>query len=246
MCKRGGLLISYDYAAHRALVTDADCCSWKCPECSERLKDQWLLHSQHGATVLMERGIKLYFATITSHEENRTFAAGAKVFPDAWGKLHKRLNRTASTREYILTPERHKDGRLHMHAIWTFPVTTRWLKDNGRECGFGFMNQIGRRGHEDEEITTVRQVAEYVSKYLAKQLGDDAPARFRRVRTSKGWEKMPLPESETSGLTWQYIGGNGALLSAYEECERAHLTMIDIRTGEIFEDEDLGTIVAGR
>jgi len=244
MCKRGGLLISYRYDEHRALVVDADCDSWKCEECKQRLKDRWLLHTQHGARMLMDEGVKLYFATITSHEENRTFAAGAFVFPDAWKKLHKRLNKTGDVHEYIMLPERHKDNALHVHAIWTYPVTTRWLKDNGRECGFGFMNSVGRKDHEDEEIRTVFQVGRYVAKYLSKQLGDDAPKRFRRIRTSEGWQKMPLPNTGEGNYDWHYIGGNGALNAAYDECERAHLTMIDIRTGEAFEDVDLGTIVA--
>jgi hypothetical protein len=244
MCKRGGLLIAYDYEAHHALITDADCDTWKCDECRVRLRDKWLIRSEHGARVLMEKGNTLYFATITSHEANKTFNACARVFPCAWGKLHKRLNRSSVLREYLLTPERHKDGRLHMHAIWTYPVKTRWLKDEARACGFGYMNQIGRRGHVDEAIENPHQVAEYLAKYLTKQLGDDVPARFRRVRVSAGWADVPKPENEYTEREWHYIGGNGALQSAYEECSRARLTMVDIRTGEIFEDVDLGTIVA--
>ena len=243
MCARGGLLISYDPQAHRALVTDADCDSWKCPECSQRLREKWTRRAQHGALVLQQAGAHLYFATITSHERNRTFEAGAAMFPDGWAKLHKRLNRTSNIREYLLVPEHHKDGRLHMHAIWTFDVKTRWLKDNGRECGFGYKNQIGRRGHVDEEIGEITDVGAYVSKELGKQLGYVMPPRFRRVRTSAGWAKAPGPEADLSGLDWHYIGSNGALQAAYEECARQHMTMIDVRTGEVFDDVDLGTIV---
>jgi len=244
MCERGGLLYAFDDKAGRCLVTDADCNSWQCPECRQRLKDRWVLTAQHGAQVLLEQGQPLYFATITSHEALKTFAACAAVFPSAWSKLHKRLNRTTDRREYFLVPERHKDGRLHVHAIWTFPVTTRWLKDNGRECGFGYKNQIGRRGMADETITDVGQVSRYVGKYLTKALGEGVPSRFRRIRVSRGWEKAPEAESEYTKLDWKYCGGNGALDALYAECDERDMTMIDIRTGEIFDDVDLGTISA--
>ena len=242
MCKRGGLLITYQYVEHRALITDADCDSWQCPECQERLKDYWLLHAQHGASLFLGRGVKLFFATITSHENTRTFSQGASIFPDAWGKLHKRLNRTSDICEYLLIPEHHKDGRLHMHAVWTFPVDTRWLKDNGRECGFGFMNQIWRKHHRDECVESVADVGRYVSKELSKQLGDNVPKRFHRIRRSAHWEKLPLPDSESSAYDWQYIGSNGKQEMVIEECQRLHLQMVDIRTGELFDAVDLGTI----
>lgn len=244
MCSRGGLLYAFDDRTKRCLVTDADCNSWKCPECRQRLKDKWVLTAQHGARLLMEEGNTLYFATITSHEKLKTFAACATVWPSAWGKLHKRLNRLSDVREYFLVPERHKDGRMHVHAIWTYPATTRWLKDNGRECGLGFKNQIGRRGHTDEAIDDVKQVSEYVSKYLTKALGDGVPARFRRVRISRGWQMMPDAESEYTKLEWKYCGTNGALDALYDQCNQADMAMIDIRTGEIFDDVDLGTISA--
>lgn len=242
MCKRGGLLVAYDLVAHRALMTDADCGSWKCEECAQRLRQHWTQRAAHGAKVLLDEGNTLYFATLTCHERNKTFEAGAASFPDAWGKLHKRLNRTSDTREYLLIPEHHKDGRLHMHAIWTFPVKTRWLKDNGRSCGFGYMNQIGRRGHLDEEIHDPATVSDYVSKELGKQLGYTVPPRFRRVRVSKHWAALPLPDTDTSELDWHYIGGNGALNAVYEECDHLKLTIIDVRTGEMFDDIDMGTI----
>lgn len=244
MCSRGGLLYAFDNKAQRCLITDADCNSWKCAECRERLKDRWVLTAQHGAKILIDQENDLYFATITSHENLKTFASCARVFTPAWDKLHKRLNRTTDVREYFLVPERHKDGRMHVHAIWTFPVSTRWLKDNGRECGFGYKNQIGRRGATDEKITDVKQVSEYVGKYLTKSLGDDVPARFRRVRVSRGWASLPEAESEYAKLEWRYCGGNGELDALYDQCAAGEFLMVDIRTGEVFDDVDLGTISA--
>jgi len=236
MCKRGGLLITYLYDEHRALVTDADCDSWKCPECSERLAVRWGLRAEIGARRLIETGVALDFITLTSHEKLKTFEACEVAWRDAWHKLHHRLNKRSNVREYLLIPERHKDGRMHAHALWTFGVSRRWLKDNARACGLGYQADVK---HVDEAYKAVR----YVTKYIGKSLGEGVPSHFRRVRISSGWAEISQPVSEASAYTWHYLGGNGALQSAYEECARARLTMIDVRTGEIFEDIDLGTIV---
>lgn len=235
MCQRGGLLIAYLYDQHKALVTDADCDSWKCPECSERLAQRWALRAEIGARQYLSAGKRVDFVTMTSHERLKTFEECDHVWRDAWNKLHARLKRQADVREYMLIPERHKDGRMHAHALWTFGVSRRWLKDNARACGLGYQADVKR-------VSEPHHAVRYVTKYVGKSLGENVPPHFRRVRVSAGWAEIPNPENEASGYDWQYIGGNGALNAAYEECTRAKLTMIDVRTGEIFEDVDLGTI----
>lgn len=242
MCKFGGLLIAFDASTGRCLVTDADCESWKCPECEKMMRDRWVRRAQHGATEFQKRGIDVYFATITSHEKQKTFGACAAVWPDAWKKLHKLLAKTSDVGEYIMVPERHVDGRMHVHAIWTYPVKTRWLKDNCRACGLGYMALVGRRGHRDEKIGSVDEVARYVAGYVGKSLGDDVPARFRRVRTSQGWPELAKPNSATEGLTWEYVSTNGQLNTVYARAKQGNFDMIDLRTGEIFDDVDLGTL----
>lgn len=235
MCQRGGLLIAYVLEQSKAFVTDADCDSWKCPECKEKLRDKWSLRAEMGVRALIGQGCKVDFVTLTSHERNQTFASGAAVFPHAWGQLSKRLKRQSEVREYFMVAERHKSGALHMHCLWTFGVSKRWLKDNARECGLGYMADV-------QEVQTVLAATKYVTKYLTKSLGDEVPPRFRRVRVSSGWADVPEAHSDQSAYEWQHIAGNGALNEAYKECERQGLTMVDVRTGEIFDDVDLGTI----
>jgi hypothetical protein len=237
MCKVGGLLITYLYDEHKALVTDADCDCWRCPECAKKLAAKWSLRAEIGARKLVNEGATLDFITLTSHEKNRTFEASAAVWADAWHKLHHRLNKRAEVREYLMIPERHKSGALHLHALWTFGVSRRWLKDNARACGLGYQADV-------KHVTEARFAVRYVTKYVAKSLGENTPAHFRRVRVSANWADIPVPTNEASMYEWHHIGGNGALQSAYEECARAKLQMIDVRTGEVFEDIDLGTIVA--
>lgn len=237
MCKRGGLLYAIDSLTHRCLVTDADCNSWKCPECSANKASHWKLRAELGAKRLLEQGIAVDFVTMTCNPKLKTWEATSAVFPDAWSKLHKRLNRRADTREYLTVIERHKSGRLHAHAIWSFGVSERWLKDNAAECGLGYEAKV-------KPLTEPHHATRYVSKYIGKSLPDGTPAHFRRVRVSAGWAELPEPVTESSGFEWHYCGTNGALQTLYERCDAEKLSLIDIRTGEIFEDEDLGTIVA--
>lgn len=235
MCTRGGLLIAYVNEERKALLTDADCESWKCEECAKLLQERWQRRAKVGAHKLLEQGAKLQFVTLTSHEKVRDFTAGCAVWSFAWNKLQARLRRKSQISEYFMIPERHKSGALHMHALWTFNVSKRWLKDNARQCGLGYMVDV-------QPVESASGAVRYVTKYLAKSLGDDMPQRFRRVRVSVGWAKLPDVKSEQSDYVWEYIGGNGALNQHYRRCADEGITMIDIRTGEIWDDVDLGTI----
>jgi len=237
MCKNAGLLIGYDFASHRALVTRADCEQWSCPECRILLRDRWVMRAQIGAKKYIAEGQTLDFVTITGHEKLTNFAQTYRVWRKAWPKLYNALKRRNVALQYMIIPEAHEDGRMHIHALWTANVTKRWLKDNARERGLGFMQDVS---HVKSAIAAVR----YVTKYIGKDLGADMPKGFHRVRVSAGWPAIPKPVTNLSGLKWEYIGGNGALEVVYRECYRKQLDLIDLETGEMFDDIDLGTVTA--
>jgi hypothetical protein len=87
--------------------------------------------------------------------------------------------------KYVYLPEKHISGRLHMHGLVTGGMSTRWLKDNARECGFGFKAQ-------SEEPLSVILGAFYCLKYISKSLTERAywPKSLHRVRTSQEWPKL--------------------------------------------------------
>lgn len=236
MCKRAGLLVGFDIAAKRALVTRADCDSWNCPECAARMREKWILRAEIGARALLGDGLRLDFVTITSHERLKTFAATEIVWRDAWDRLYKAIRRKAEIFEYMVIPEKHQDGRMHVHALWTAGVSQKWLKDNARKRGLGFMADIRR-------VQTVQNATRYVTKYIGKDLGDEVPPHFRRVRVSRNWAEIPVPVTDVSDLEWCYVGSNGALSLMYERCKREAYDLIDLSTGAFFDDVDLGTIV---
>lgn len=168
------------------------CKLWSCPYCAEVNKKLWTARAFHGAAILSDSGSGrqsnlITFLTLTSHR-NLGPQQSIEIFSSAWDVLLKRARRSVPQGQYLLVPERHKDGRLHAHAVTTFNLGKRWWKDNAAETGLGYMA-------EEEIARTAGGAAFYVSKYLAKSLGvQDWPAYWRRVRTSRQWPKLPEPE----------------------------------------------------
>jgi len=236
MCDRAGLLIGWDDASKRALVCRANCDSWQCGECKKRMSENWGMRAFMGSRKLIAQGDKLDFVTITGHEKLKTFSATEAVWRKAWNPLYCAIKRKKPSLEYMIVPEKHKDGRMHVHCLWNASVTQKWLKDNARSRGLGYQCKI-------IHILDSGAAQHYVTKYVGKDLGVDCPAHFRRVRVSHGWSDIPEPTTNAMGLRWEYVGTNGALSSVYNECQSKHITLIDQKTGQIFDDIDLGTIV---
>lgn len=236
MCERAGLLIGWDYSARRALVTRGNCESWNCPECARRMAETWVLRAQIGVRKFINDGCLVDFVTITSHEKLKNFQATQAVWRCAWPVLYAAIKRRNSDMEYFLVPEKHKDGRMHVHALWSAGVTQKWLKDNARKRGLGYQAKVKR-------VTDAGQAIRYVTKYVGKSLGDDVPKRTRRVVVSQGWPDIPEPNTMQTGLKWEYVNGNGALAVVLAECQAKKIDLIDLHTGEFFDAVDLGTVV---
>jgi len=217
-------------------VARANCDSWNCEECRLRMAENWGLRAALGCNQIIRCGGELDFVTITSHEKLETFEQTESVWRKAWPPLYAALKRQKSDLCYMIVPERHKDGRMHVHALWNAGVSQRWLKDNARKRGLGYQCKV-------IHVSAERYAQKYVVKYVGKDIGTDAPAHFRRIRVSNNWADIPAPDTVYNGLQWEYIGTNGALQIAYEQCSARGILMIDAITGEIFDDVDLGTIV---
>jgi hypothetical protein len=193
--------------------------------------------ARHGAAVLRDSGYDLFFVTLTSHEHVRTLYGGLRVWRGAWPRLRARLDRAMHPRkprspkafiqlgtdyQYVLVPELHNNGALHMHAIIALRDrcvgvrrVKRWLKDRGRACGLGYQADVVR-------ILQPAGALRYIVKYLGKsQAGSQAyPKRTRRCSYSQGW---PRPRDRATGggdYDWQARPGL-LLVQALGEAMRA-------------------------
>jgi len=182
-------MVAYEEGERKAIIFQPRCKQWSCPACAKINKSLWALRTNYGVETLIEQGHEIFFTTLTTHERLSAETA-LVVWPKQWGKLAQRARRAADVFEYLLVPERHETGKIHVHLLDTAGLPTRWWKDNGRESGLGYMNESG-------EVKSGAAAARYTTKYLSKQLEYQAwPKGFRRVRTSQKWPRLPeMPES---------------------------------------------------
>lgn len=138
--------------------------------------------------------------------------------PKAWMKLQARLRREVGPFEYFQVPELHESGKPHIHMITTAKLSERWWKDNGRECGFGYMSDV-------QEVWSDGGVVSYVLKYLTKTITETpVPRGTHRVRTSRGWPKPP-DRASPEGWEFSVIPKRKPLLEVGERLERDGITV---------------------
>jgi len=204
---RRPVLRGVNHAERKAVFFRPRCKMWSCPACAPVNRGLWAVRAYHGANCLETLTNPINFLTITSHEKLGA-AASLAVLPHAWDQLNKRARRAAPDYQYLLVPEPHADGRVHIHAIENSGLGERWWKDNARTCGFGYMA-------EEEELHSAAGAAYYVTKYISKGLGAACwPRGFRRVRTSRRWPKTPaLPVA--AGWVFDKLPDRAQLDEAY-------------------------------
>ena len=186
-----------------AIVFRPRCKMWKCPYCAQQNKRLWTMRAYYGAEFLQAEHEPLRFITLTSHEKLSARQSWT-IWPKAWAKLYMRAKRIQSSASYMLVPEQHRDGRLHVHFLGTWEMSERWWKDNARECGLGYMA-------EAEQPRSIAHAAWYIGKYVSKQLDTNQwPKGFRRVRPSHNWPKMPSAE-RPKGWHFHVLGGDDVL-----------------------------------
>lgn len=209
---RRPFMLGANIEAKRAVLFQPRCKQWSCPFCAEQNKRLWAVRAYRGAEVLASQGLEIDFLTLTSHEKLNGKQT-MYVWPKAWSKLGQRARRAVDRFEYLLIPEQHKDGRLHVHAIETAALGEKWFKDNARQCGLGYMA-------EEQKIQSAGGAAWYTSKYLTKSIQYEAwPKGFRRIRCSQGWPKLPDMGS-AEGWDWCKLGAKESLdetVARYEE-----------------------------
>lgn len=170
------------------------CKSWKCPACAELNKRAWIARIYEATAFHLAQGASVAFTTLTTHERLSPDASWRLFYP-AWRRLLMRARRAAPGGEYVMIPEAHQSGKMHVHMLDTFALPTRWWKDNARACGLGFMA-------ESEFAETPGGAARYAAKYLGKSLNEEKLKGIRRVRKSKGFLNS---QSELTLEDWTYV-----------------------------------------
>lgn len=177
-------LTAIDHKDRSIIKIRGQCGLWSCPVCGAKNGKRWLARMLHGMNTLKRRN--WFILTITAHEKWRGREASVKNIRQGWKKLYNRMRRKYKQTSYVKVWEFHEDGSFHLHIIYGRKVGKRWLKDNSRQCGMGYMV-------DSSASKNPGMVAGYAAKYLLKsfEFADKYPSGMRRIEVSRDWPQLP-------------------------------------------------------
>lgn len=169
------------------------CGLWTCPVCSRRLARKWARRVRLHIEANDQTG--WFFITLTFGSDYRSPTKAFAALPQLWGALQKEMKRRYPGWQYMAFVEgqaKTRGGMPHFHIISNrHPPSEKGKK--GQWTKHGLHNWAVKRGFGFEvECDPVigTEAAGYVSKYASK--GDPSmPRKFRRVRASRTWTKIP-------------------------------------------------------
>jgi len=128
----------------------------------------------------------MYFLTFTMPGWMKDAEQGYQELPKCWKNLQQTINRKFGYFVYAAFVEEQHENRdmPHLHIITLTSLPAR-LNEIALHCGFGFQAQ--------NLLMSGNSASYYVAKYASKNLLY-APFKFRRVRISQVWPRLPDPE----------------------------------------------------
>ena len=165
-----------------------------------------------GAQQLEERGVRLFFLTITCRGREMTLGDAEVGFPRWTNRLLSTMRARSKQQSqvwfYACVTERQKRGHPHCHLLCSFCpddavafekgellpngifakhscLFSQWFVDRNVSAGLGRMCDLS-------EVESAQGAATYLSKYFFKDaLHTPWPIHWRRVRYSHSWPKLP-------------------------------------------------------
>lgn len=193
------IIVGENRLESKAIIYVPRCKMWSCPSCADLNKSFWAIKIYLGIDDYKARGLVDWsFLTITMRGYHDNFEKCVAAWPKIWSRLSSRIRYHHKGVRYVLLPEQHEDGRLHVHMIASATIKKRWIKDSAFGSGGGFMG-------DSKPLKSSKKAAWYVSKYVGKSLGVIAwPPKFRRIRTSQKWPLVELGAGEEEiDLVWR-------------------------------------------
>ncbi len=159
------------------------CDSWNCPVCRKRKAHHWAQNVYYGWCLWRPR--PFYFLTFTMPGWMKTPEQGYEDLPRCWDNLRQDVVKTTGWFVYAAFVEEQALNRdmPHLHVVTLSNLPTR-LNELALHCGFGYQAR--------NLLMDGAGAAYYVTKYASKSL-THAPKKFRRVRASNIWPRLPDP-----------------------------------------------------
>lgn len=170
----------------KGVCTPVPCGQWSCPHCAKHLARLWAWRAKLQVNQ-SEKG-RYWFWTLTMRGKYHSAQSAFKVLPRLWDTFRKAVQRQLKKKgtpqwSYLAFVEGQpkRDYMPHFHILSSAKSPKR-LKDMAMEAGFGF--------EAYEKPVDGAKAMSYVAKYASKQ-GQATPKRFRRVRATRDWAKLP-------------------------------------------------------
>lgn len=162
-----------------------NCKCWYCSYCGPRKAKRY----KHAIRITAEAHRLNRFLTLTL-DPKKIEGEPVRYLNATFAKLRVYWKRKYGvTPKYIRILEFQKSGNPHFHILIDRYIAQGWIAEAWQALGGGRMVDI--------RYVDLHQISRYLSKYLTKELLLSAPARSRRVTTSRGITLLGKPRSET-------------------------------------------------
>lgn len=213
-CENGAPFIFFVDNTQRPRVVQGCCNSWTCPRCGQIRARHEYGRIVQGAREIAAQGHDLYFWTLTCRGRDMPLEKAEAEYYTWTNKLLTYLRRDCRKDgqfwAYAQITERQQRQHPHSHLISSYApsdaIPTLKIK-NGTprqvlvSQRFTLLNERAGLGpqHEITLIDVPEAAAVYVSKYLFKTSASTIwPRKWKRVRYSRSWPKLPEPETDTA------------------------------------------------
>lgn len=239
-------------------IKRGSCNRWNCERCQHYVASQAYGRIVHGAEQLAnEHEATLWFITVTCRGKELSVNDAINNYMDWTNHLLTLMRQHAAQTEqfwsYVQVTELQKRGHPHSHILTTFrPEDTHkgiqllWERGKNPETGDWYKidkvrslwlhHAVIRSGlgsqYDISMVKEPRAASRYVAKYMFKdsQFETEYPDKWKRVRYSQNWPK--LPEFETDALplitleNWQTLATLAVSVSPDKESVNETLRML--------------------
>jgi hypothetical protein len=167
-----------------------DCKTWGCAHCGPKRAKRY----KAAIRAVAEKEQLNKFLTLTL-DPAKIKGSPVRYLRKVFNKFRVYLLRKyGKSIKYIAVLEFQKNGNPHLHVLVDRFIRQRWIS--------GVWSALGGGRIVDIKFVDVHRVSRYLSKYLTKELLLSAPARSRRVTSSRG---IHLLEKRVSEISWRLL-----------------------------------------
>lgn len=244
-CVNNAPFFAYKVSDKGYNVVQGNCNDWTCPRCGDLRARKEYGRILEGCRTLA-KDHRLYFITLTCRGKGTSWEQAEAGYYTWTNRLLTTLRKSAKKYDvhwaYVQVTERQARGHPHSHLLTTyhpFDMTngtkTTWKHTKGKpsatllEClrsdylerrcvSAGLGNQ-----YDISEVKTVEGASRYVAKYMFKDtmFSTDWPKKWRRVRYSRSFPKLPEQKSDAFALIknqdWRKLAQKAVVINPQNE-----------------------------